>query len=366
MRHGIIETYRQYLPDVTEKTPIVSLCEGNTPLIESPRMAAWLGLPSIHLFLKFEGMNPTGSFKDRGMTMAVSKAKEEGAQVLLCASTGNTSAAAAAYGARAGIPVAVLLPKGEVALGKLSQALIHGAKALMIDGNFDDALRLVREIAQPGNALGIQLVNSINPYRLEGQKSVSWETVDALGDAPEIHAMPVGNAGNITACWRGYKIYKDAGISTHLPKMLGFQAWGAAPIVDGAVVESPQTIATAIRIGNPATWHGAIEAREESGGLVDKVTDEQILEAYAAVAAKEGVFAEPACAAPLAGLKMLAARGWFRENGLEEARVVVTLTGHGLKDPDRAIKTSGASIDELPADRDSVLSAIGAVMAARQ
>jgi threonine synthase len=359
MRTGLIETYRAYLPDITDATPVISLCEGNTPLIEAKRLASWLGIPQLRVFLKFEGMNPTGSFKDRGMTMAVSKAVEQGAKIVCCASTGNTSAAASAYAARAGIACAVLLPRGEVALGKLSQALIHGAKVLAIDGNFDDALRLVREIADSGE-LPLALVNSVNPVRIEGQKTAAFEIIEALGDAPDFHAIPVGNAGNITAYWRGYSEFATLGKATKRPKMLGFQAAGAAPLVDGAPIHRPETIATAIRIGNPASWHGAIAARDESGGLIDKVTDAQIVEAYAAVAAREGVFAEPACAAPLAGIKMLANRGYFDK--IESGTITVTLTGHGLKDPDRAIKTMGVDILEVDAERDAILSEISQII----
>jgi len=358
---GIIERYRQFLPDVNDATPVVSLAEGNTPLIEAPRLAKWIGTPpNLRVFLKFEGMNPTGSFKDRGMTMAVSKAAEHGTRIVMCASTGNTSAAAAAYAARAGIGCAVLLPRGEVALGKLSQALIHGARVLAIDGNFDDALNLVRDICA---AYPIELVNSINPVRIEGQKSAAFEIVDALGDAPHFHAIPVGNAGNITAYWRGFQQYHAAGKATRTPKMLGFQAAGAAPLVCGEPIREPHTIATAIRIGNPASWKGAIDARDHSGGLIDKVTDEQIVAAYAAVASSEGVFAEPASAAPIAGLRMLAERGYFADLGDEPASVTVTLTGHGLKDPDRAIKTAEMGIVEVPARRDAILSCLDPLLA---
>jgi threonine synthase len=362
---GIIETYRAYLPDVTPTTPVVSLHEGNTPLLETPRLARWLGLPeNLRLFLKYEGLNPTASFKDRGMTMAVSKAVERGAKVVMCASTGNTSASAAAYAARAGISCVVLLPKGEVALGKLSQALLHGATVLAIDGNFDDALSLVRDICATEP---IELVNSVNPVRLEGQKTAAFEIVDALGDAPDFHAIPVGNAGNISAYWRGYTEYWKTGKSTWKPRMLGFQAAGASPLVDGTPIREPQTVATAIRIGNPASWKLAIAARDESGGLIGKVTDDEILAAYRAVTATEGVFVEPACAAPLAGLKNLAASGYFAEVAAsgQEARVSVTMTGHGLKDPDRAIKTACAGIVEVEADRDAILRAVSKVAALR-
>ncbi|MCX6369537.1 MAG: threonine synthase [Armatimonadetes bacterium] len=352
MNHGLISTWREFLPDVTNATPIVSLNEGDTPLIEAKRLpSVFLGAPNLRVFLKFEGLNPTGSFKDRGMTMAVSKAVERKREIVICASTGNTSAAAAAYAARAGIKCAVLLPKGEVALGKLAQALIHGAKVLAIDGNFDDALRLVREIAQD-ESFGIELVNSVNPVRIEGQKTAAFEIIRDLGDAPDVHARPVGNSGNITAYWRGFSEFAARGKATKRPTMLGFQAAGAAPLVLGYPVDEPQTIATAIRIGKPASWDGAISAREDSGGLIESVTDDEILAAYAAVASLEGVFAEPACAAPLAGLKKLAARGYF---GDTPATVTVTLTGHGLKDPDRAVKTVGVALTEVAANRDAIL-----------
>jgi len=349
MKQGIIERYRAYLP-VESSTPVVTLHEGDTPLIEAPRLARAIH-PGLTLYLKYEGMNPTGSFKDRGMTMAITKAVEEGAKAVMCASTGNTSASAAAYAARSGLDCLVLLPQGEVALGKLSQALIHGAKVVALEGNFDDALRLVREIC---DRYPITLVNSINPYRIEGQKTGAFEVCDALGDAPDFHIMPVGNAGNITAYWKGYKEYHAAGKSKRLPKMLGFQAAGAAPIVEGHPITSPQTIATAIRIGNPASWKQAECARDESGGLIDKVTDEEILEAYHMLATLEGVFVEPASAASIAGVKKLAAAGFFTE----PANVVAVLTGHGLKDPDRAIKSIAAP-PSVPADLASVVKALG-------
>lgn len=348
MRQGIIDTYREFLP-VTDSTPVVTLCEGSTPLIEAPRLAAAIA-PGLRLLLKFEGMNPTGSFKDRGMTLAVTKAVEDGAKAIMCASTGNTSAAAAAYAARAGLKCLVLLPNTDVALGKLSQALIHGATVVAIEGTFDDALRLTRQIT---DKYPITIVNHVNPYRIEGQKTGAFEICDALGDAPDLHALPVGNAGNITAYWKGYKEYQAAGRSTTLPKMLGFQAAGSAPIVDGAIVEKPHTIATAIRIGNPASWQHALHARDESGGLIDKVTDQEILEAYQMVASLEGVFAEPACAAPLAGIRKLAQAGYFEGKSLT---VAVTLTGHGLKDPDRAISTVPHPAT-VPATLESVLRA---------
>ena len=355
MNHGLISTWREFLPDVTNATPIISLSEGDTPLIEAKRLpTVFLGAPNLRVFLKFEGLNPTGSFKDRGMTMAVSKAVERKREIVICASTGNTSAAAAAYAARAGIRCVVLLPKGEVALGKLAQALIHGARVLAIDGNFDDALRLVREIADD-ESHGIELVNSVNPVRIEGQKTAAFEIIRDLGDAPDFHALPVGNAGNITAYWRGFSEFAARGRATKCPQMLGFQAAGAAPLVLGHSVDEPHTIATAIRIGKPASWDGAIAARDESRGLIESVTDEEILAAYAAVAALEGVFAEPACAAPLAGLKKLATRGYFGET---PATVTVTLTGHGLKDPDRAVKTVGVALQEVAPSRDAILKAL--------
>ncbi len=286
MYRGVIERYRAFLP-VSENTPIITLNEGDTPLIPAPRLAATIS-PLLTLYCKYEGLNPTGSFKDRGMTMAVTRAAEEGQHTVMCASTGNTSASAAAYAARAGMRCYVIIPGGKIALGKLSQALIHGAKVLAVEGNFDEALCLVRDICATHP---IALVNSINPFRLEGQKTAAFEVVDALGQAPDYHALPVGNAGNITAYWKGYKEYHAAGRSTTLPKMLGFQAVGAAPLVIGAPVAQPETVATAIRIGNPASWHGAIAARDESGGLIESVTDEEILEAYQMLASLEGLFA---------------------------------------------------------------------------
>jgi threonine synthase len=319
---GLIEEYRDHLP-VSAQTPVVTLLEGNTPLLPAPRLSEMVG---ASVYLKIEGANPTGSFKDRGMTMAISKAAEDGAKVVVCASTGNTSAAAAAYAARAGMTCAVLIPDGAIALGKLAQALILGAKVLQIRGNFDQALDLVR--ALPNHA-PITVVNSINPYRIEGQKTASFEIIEALGDAPDYHFTPVGNAGNITAFWKGYREYLAAGRSTKNPKMMGFQAAGAAPIVLNHVVEKPETIATAIRIGNPASWQGAIAARDESGGVIDSVTDDEILAAYRLLATHESVFCEPASAASVAGLLKV---------GVDPGSTVVcALTGNGLKDPDRAI-----------------------------
>lgn len=319
---GVIEEYRKHLP-VTEDTPIVTLQEGGTPLLAAPRLSERTG---ARVFLKFEGANPTGSFKDRGMTLAISKALEEGAKVVVCSSTGNTSASAAAYAARAGLPCAVLIPDGYIALGKLAQALIHGARVLQVRANFDVALDVVRQL---GRTQGVTVVNSINPYRIEGQKTGAFEIVDVLGDAPDIHCIPVGNAGNITAYWKGYREYQDADRVTHLPRMLGFQAAGAAPLVLGHPVEEPDTVATAIRIGRPASWYGATAAAAESGGALEAVTDEEILDAYRYLAREESVFCEPASAASVAGLLKLGAP--------PGATVVCVLTGHGLKDPDIAI-----------------------------
>jgi threonine synthase len=319
---GVIEEYRSFLP-VGDDTPVVTLLEGGTPLLPAPRLSERMG---ARVFLKYEGLNPTGSFKDRGMTMAMTKAVEEGAKAVVCASTGNTSASAAAYAARAGLTCAVLIPAGHIALGKLAQALIHGAKVLQVRGNFDQALAIVRQL---GEKAPVTVVNSTNPFRLEGQKTASFEIVDALGDAPDYHCIPVGNAGNITAYWKGYREYQDAGRVSRLPKMVGFQAAGAAPLVLGHPVENPETIATAIRIGNPASWYGATAAASESGGGIHAVTDEQILEAYRFLAANESVFCEPASAASVAGL--------FSVGVPEGSTVVCVLTGHGLKDPDRAI-----------------------------
>ena len=328
---GAIEEYRKFLP-VTDDTPVVTLGEGNTPLIRAKRLAQQIA-PGIDLYLKCEGMNPTGSFKDRGMTMAISKAVESGAKAVICASTGNTSASAAAYGARAGLAVYVLIPAGKIAMGKLSQAMMHQATVIQIEGNFDQALTIVKELSA---TYRIELVNSINPYRIEGQKTAAMEVCDQLGDAPTVHVLPVGNAGNITAYWKGYKEYRAANQSTRLPRMIGFQASGAAPIVLGRIVENPQTVATAIRIGNPASWEAAVSAVKESMGGIDSVTDEEILQAYRTVAATEGVFCEPASAASVAGVMKLSKQG-----GLCEGEVVVcTLTGHGLKDADTAINVS--------------------------
>ncbi|WP_328478702.1 threonine synthase [Actinoplanes sp. NBC_00393] len=329
MWRGLIEAYRDRLP-VTDATPVVSLREGNTPLVPAPVLSQRVG---ADVYLKVEGANPTGSFKDRGMTMAVSKAVEEGAKAIICASTGNTSASAAAYAARAGITCAVLVPQGKIALGKLAQALVHGARLLQVDGNFDDCLALASKLSQD---YPVALVNSVNIFRLHGQKTASFEIVEALGDAPDIHCLPVGNAGNISAYWMGYQEDKEAGNSTKLPKMYGFQASGAAPIVNGKVVEQPSTIATAIRIGNPASWTKALDARDASGGLISAVTDRDILNAYRLLAREVGVFVELGSAASVAGLLQQAAAGKIPAG----SRVVCTVTGHGLKDPEWAISTA--------------------------
>ncbi len=324
---GLIEAYREHLP-VSDTTPVVTLLEGNTPLVPAPRLSEQLGLD---VYLKVEGANPTGSFKDRGMTMAITKALEAGSKVVVCASTGNTSASAAAYAARAGLTCGVVIPEGKIALGKLAQALIHGAKVVQIRGNFDEALTVVRQL---GEVDGVAVVNSINPFRIEGQKTASFEIIEVLGDAPDVHCLPVGNAGNITAYWKGYAEYEDLGRSTRRPRMLGWQAQGSAPLVLGEPVLHPETIATAIRIGNPASWDGAITARDESGGAIDMVSDDEILAAYRLLAATEGVFVEPASAASVAGLLRASDLGLV-ERG---EQVVCTVTGHGLKDPQRAIE----------------------------
>ena len=323
---GIIAEYGDRLP-VPADTPVVSLGEGGTPLLPAPVLSELTG---CSVYLKVEGGNPTGSFKDRGMTVAVTLAAARRAHTVICASTGNTSASAAAYAARAGLRCAVLVPKGNIALGKLAQALAHGAQLLQIDGNFDDCLELVRKLAADYE---VALVNSVNPERLQGQKTASFEIVDALGDAPDVHCLPVGNAGNIAAYWLGYTEYHADGMATRAPRMLGFQAAGAAPIVTGRPVLNPVTIATAIRIGNPASWQLAEEARAESGGLISSVTDEQILAAYRLLAEREGVFGEPASAAGVAGLLQASAAGQVAPGSV----VVCTITGHGLKDPDTAV-----------------------------
>ncbi|MEO3786491.1 threonine synthase [Actinocorallia sp. B10E7] len=344
---GLIEEYRDRLP-VTDSTPVVTLLEGNTPLVPAYRVSERTG---CEVFLKVEGLNPTGSFKDRGMTMAISKAAEEGAQAVICASTGNTSASAAAYAVRAGMTCAVLVPRGKIAMGKLAQALVHGSKLLQVDGNFDDCLELARKLAVD---YPVALVNSVNPFRLQGQKTAAFEIVDALGDAPDVHCLPVGNAGNISAYWMGYKEYEADGIASKRPRMMGFQASGAAPFVAGGPVANPQTIATAIRIGNPASWELASNARDESGGAIGAVTDRQILAAYRMLAREEGVFVEPASAASVAGLLQA------REQGLVGSglRVVCTVTGNGLKDPDWAISGAPAPTT-VQVDAHAAASALG-------
>ena len=349
-RPRLMERYADFLP-VTPRTPRLSLGEGATPLVRTCNLAADLGIDD--LYLKFEGMNPTGSFKDRGMVVAVSKAIEEGAESIVCASTGNTSASAAAYGAAAGLEVIVLLPAGKIALGKLLQALVAGARVVAVDGNFDDALRVVRELAAQDRH-PVTLVNSVNPYRIEGQKTAAFEVVDDLGRAPDILAIPVGNAGNITAYWAGFRAYRDAGLADALPRMMGFQAAGAAPIVLGHPVEKPETIATAIRIGDPASWRQAVAARDESGGLIEAVTDDEILAAYRDLVRMEGIFCEPSSAASVAGIRKL-----VREGRLDrDATVVCVLTGHGLKDPDTA-GTIVPPIVEAGATTDAVMAALG-------
>ena len=344
---GVIEEFRDRLP-VTGATPVVTLQEGGTPLVPAPRLSALTGC-DVHL--KVEGMNPTGSFKDRGMTVAISKAAEEGARAVICASTGNTSASAAAYAVRAGMVCAVLVPSGKIAMGKLAQALVHGARLLQVDGNFDDCLTLARGLADD---YPVSLVNSVNIYRIEGQKTAAFEICDALGDAPDVHCLPVGNAGNITAYWRGYCEYAADGVISRRPVMRGFQAAGAAPIVAGAPVSKPSTIATAIRIGNPASWQQALAARDESGGAIEAVTDKRILEAYRLVAREEGVFVEPASAASVAGLLQARAEGTLPAG----VRVVCTVTGNGLKDPEWAI--SGAPQPQtIAADVSAAADALG-------
>jgi threonine synthase len=347
---GVIHRYAEFLP-VTDSTPVVTLNEGNTPLIQARNFVEAIG-GKFDLHLKYEALNPTCSFKDRGMTMAVSKAKERGASVVICASTGNTSASAAAYAARAKMKCVVLLPNGKIALGKLAQALMYGAKTISVEGNFDDALQIVRELGETGK---VEVVNSINPVRIEGQKTAAFEICDVLGTAPDFHFLPVGNAGNITAYWKGYREYQAAGKSKSLPKMFGYQAAGAAPIVDGHRIGNPQTIATAIRIGNPASWKGATAALSESGGRIDKVTDEEIVAAYKLIARTEGIFVEPACGAPLAGLIKCVRAELIPEGSV----VVATMTGHGLKDPDTAIQTAGFAPVVVKATKEEVMEVIG-------
>ena len=347
---GVIRRYAQYLP-VTAETPVVTLLEGNTPLVPVPNFVEAIG-GHFQLYLKFEALNPTASFKDRGMTLAISKAKERGAQIVICASTGNTSASAAAYAARAKMKCVVILPKGKIAQGKLAQALMYGATTIAIEGNFDDALRIVRELGETGK---VEVVNSINPVRIEGQKTAAFEICDALGDAPDFHFIPVGNAGNITAYWKGYKEYQAAGQADTLPRMFGYQAAGAAPIVDGHPIENPQTVASAIRIGNPASWQPAVDAAKESEGHIGKVSDDEILSAYKLIARTEGVFVEPACATPLAGLIKCVQAGQIPEGSL----ITATMTGHGLKDPETAISAAGVEPTSVPPNKEDVMRVIG-------
>lgn len=351
---GVIARYREHLP-ISETTPVVSLGEGSTPLIPCPRLSARVGRGCV-VFVKFEGLNPTCSFKDRGMTVAVSKAVEQGAAAVICASTGNTSASAAAYAARAGIKCAVLLPAGKIASGKLVQAYAYGATVVAIDGNFDDALRIVRELGQRPE---FAIVNSINPDRIAGQTTAAFEIVEELGDAPDIHILPVGNAGNITAYWLGYRTYAELGRAARLPIMVGFQAAGAAPIYHDRIVEEPETIASAIRIGNPASWSSAADAIRDSGGAIDIVSDEEILSAQRWLASREGIFVEPASAASIAGLFKCSDMGRnpaFRTDGLlEGSTIVCTVTGHGLKDPEALKFTSASAVQP---DADHVLRAI--------
>ena len=344
---GVIEEYKNRLP-INSKTPIVTLGEGGTPLVYACTLSEML---NNQVYLKVEGMNPTGSFKDRGMTVAISKAAESGAKAVICASTGNTSASATAYAVKAGMTSAVLIPDGKIAMGKLAQAIVHGAKVLQVQGNFDDCLVLAKDLAEN---YPVALVNSVNPDRIEGQKTASFEVVDRLGDAPDLHVLPVGNAGNITAYWKGYVEYKNDSISSKLPQMWGFQAAGASPIVDGKIVEKPETLATAIRIGNPASWQQALTAKEESKGRIDKVTDEQILNSYHLLAEREGVFVEPSSAAGVAGLLMLK-----EKNELPKDKViVVTVTGNGLKDPHWALEGAKDPI-KVSVDAKSAAKALG-------
>ena len=347
MKKGILERYGEFLP-ITTKTPMITLGEGDTPLVRSQKIEKEIG---CELYFKLEGCNPTGSFKDRGMVMAVAKAVEEGSKAIICASTGNTSASAAAFGARFGLQTIVIIPEGKIAQGKLSQALIYGARIIAIDGNFDQALTIVRTLAERHP---ITLVNSVNPHRIEGQKTGAFEIVDALGDAPDYHFIPVGNAGNITAYWKGYAEYHQSGHSIKKPRMMGFQAEGASPIVQGRVFEHPETVATAIRIGNPASWQRAVAARDESSGIIDSVTDEEILSAYRLLAQKEGIFGEPASAASVAGLLKVTGQGMNLRNN----KVVCIITGAGLKDPDTAIRCAPPPV-ELPAELSDIEQALG-------
>ena len=344
---GLLQTYKSYLP-VTEKTPLLTLQEGNTPLVRAENLSNELDLD---IYFKYEGLNPTGSFKDRGMVMAVAKAMEEGSRTIMCASTGNTSAAAAAYAARGGLNCIVLIPNNNIALGKLAQAIIYGAKVIAIEGNFDRALEIVREITAKHP---ITLVNSVNPYRIEGQKTAAFEVCDQLGKAPDYLAIPVGNAGNISAYWKGFKEYHSLGKANKLPVMIGFEAEGAMAIVKGEPIAEPETVATAIRIGNPASWKTAVQAAEESKGQINYVTDDEILHAYRTIAAREGIFAEPASAASIAGVMKLKKQGYFAGG----ETVVCVLTGHGLKDPNIAIKTVDAEPLVVKDSEEAVMEAI--------
>ena len=345
---GVLNKYGQYLP-INSSTPLISLGEGETPLVKASRLGKDLGCEE--LYFKLEGCNPTGSFKDRGMVVAVAKALEAGSKAIMCASTGNTSASAAAYGGRCNISTIVVVPKGDVAVGKLAQAMAYSAKILSVDGSFDQALSLVRDFTDKH---AVTLVNSVNPYRLEGQKTAAFEIIDVLGDAPDYVFIPVGNAGNITAYWKGFKEYKALGFSTKTPSMMGFQAEGAAPIVRGQPIENPSSIASAIRIGNPASWNGAIAAREESRGVIDMVSDEEILTAYRLLASNEGIFCEPASASALAGLLKLQRQGL----GLANRRVVCIITGTGLKDPELASRSTQSQIVEVKADIEEIEAAL--------
>jgi len=348
MIRGVLQRHKDYLP-ITDKTPMISLGEGETPLVKSVNLARELGIGE--LYFKLEGCNPTGSFKDRGMVMAMAKAIEGGSKQAICASTGNTSASAAAYGARFGLKVIILVPKGKIAVGKLAQAIAYGAEIISVEGNFDQALKVTRILAEK---YPITLVNSLNPYRIEGQKTASFEIIDDLGYVPDFLFIPVGNAGNITAYWKGFTEWKNSGKVDKTPVMMGFQAEGAAPIVKDMIIEAPQTIATAIRIGNPASWKSAVAARDESGGIIESVTDDEILAAYKLMAGKEGVFGEPASAAPLAGLlKMLK-----QVKSYKDKRVVCIVTGNGLKDPDIP-KKFVKPFPELPADLEVIEKHLG-------
>jgi len=344
---GVIDEYRNWLP-VSDQTPVISLREGGTPLVYACILSEMLG---NEIWLKVEGTNPTGSFKDRGMTMAISKAAEDGAKAVICASTGNTSASAAAYATKAGMKPVVLVPEGKIAMGKLAQAIAHGATLLQVKGNFDDCLTLAKQLSEN---YPVSLVNSVNPYRIEGQKTGAFEVVDMLGTAPDIHVMPVGNAGNITAYWKGYQEYRKAGISKNLPMMWGFQAAGAAPIVKNKIVKNPETIATAIRIGNPASWDQAVAAKVGSKGLIDSVTDKEILSAHHLVAAKEGIFVEPSSAAGIAGLIKKKAQKKLPKGKI----IVVTVTGNGLKDVQWVLNSAGKPII-IPVDMKKAAKVIG-------